>query len=280
MTLTQQQLCQAVVSYAITHKITNLPAYVSALANWASIHNLGPLPRAALYDRVCKGLRNYYGEHNVSQPKSALSLSDLCCFRAHLDLDSFEGSRNWCAYLFSFFGLLRLREFCSPALTFHNVTPQRYGIDITVAFSKTCLVPVQVVLVRRDDQLCPLAAYQQYIRHIDYRLRLATSSFFRLTANRTKPLEPSVFIHDLRSLIQSALSDRDPSEFAGHSFRRGGTRAMFMALVPETVIAAHGRWKSLAYRRYFDKALPQRMLATAHLRLAAPLSPPDPAARL
>jgi hypothetical protein len=199
------------------------------------MHSLGPLPRATLYDRVCKGLRNYYGEHNVSQSRSALSLSDLCCFRAHLDLNSFEGSRNWCAYLFAFFGLLRLREFCSPALTFHDVTPQRYGIDITVAFSKTCLVPVQVVLVRRDDHLCPLAAYQQYVRHIDYRLRLANSPFFRLTASRTKPLEPSVFIRGLRSLIQSALPDRDPSEFAGHSFRRGGTTSMFMSLVPWTL---------------------------------------------
>ena len=44
---------------------------------------------------------------------------------------------------------------------------------------------------------------------------------------------------------------------------------MYLAGVPEATIAAHGRWRSLAYRGYFDSARNQRMrlLATAQLRL-------------
>ena len=182
-------------------------------------------------------------------------------------------------YLFAFFGLLRLREFCSPSLTFTDVKPTTYGIELTVQFSKTTLVPVQVVIIRRDDELCPLAAYQQYITHIDSRLRLPLTPFFRLTADRTTAHSDVQFATSLRRLLSIIHPNSPPSNYASHSFRRGGTTAMFMANVAETVIAAHGRWKSLAYRRYFDKALPQRMLATAHLRLATPLPPIEPAAR-
>jgi hypothetical protein len=182
-------------------------------------------------------------------------------------------------YLFAFFGLLRLREFCSPSLTFADVKPTTYGIELTVQFSKTTLVPVQVVIIRRDDELCPLAAYQQYITHIDSRLRLPLTPFFRLTADRTTAHSDVQFVTSLRRLLSIIYPNSTPSDYASHSFRRGGTTAMFMANVAETVIAAHGRWKSLAYRRYFDKALPQRMLATAHLRLATPLPPIEPAAR-
>jgi hypothetical protein len=273
--LTEHQLCQGVVSFTVTHKITTLPSYVSALANWAASHSLGPLPRSTLYDRVCRGLRNFYGEHDAPKPKVAISLSDLCRLRSLIDLDSFDGSRDWCMYLFAFFGLLRLREFCSPSLTFADVKPTSYGVEITVQFSKKTLVPVQVVLVRRDDELCPLAAYQQYVRHIDNRLRIPLTPFFRLTADRTTVHSDTKFVPSLRRLLSTIYPDTLPTEYASHSFRRGGTTAMFMANVSETVIAAHGRWKSLAYRRYFDKALPQRMLATAHLRLATPLPPPS-----
>lgn len=271
--LTEHQLCQAVVSFALTHKITTLPSYVSALANWHSSHSLGSLPRFTLYDRVCRGLRNFYGEHNTAKPKIAITLSDLCHFRSLLNLTSFSGSRDWCMYLFAFFGLLRLREFCSSSLTFADVAATSFGIELTIQFSKTTLVPVQVVIVRRDDELCPLAAYQQYVVHIDRRLRLPPTPFFRLTSDRTVAHSDTQFVSSLRHLISVVYSDLDPSAYASHSFRRGGATAMFMANVAETVIAAHGRWRSLAYRRYFDKALPQRMLATAHLRLATPLSP-------
>ena len=44
---------------------------------------------------------------------------------------------------------------------------------------------------------------------------------------------------------------------------------MQMAGVPESTIASHGRWKSLAYRSYFDVQfnLQLRLAATAQLSL-------------
>ena len=62
---------------------------------------------------------------------------------------------------------------------------------------------------------------------------------------------------------------QDPTDYSGHSFRRGGTTALLLAGVPEATIAAHGRWKSLAYRGYFDvqHSVRLRLAATAQLSL-------------
>jgi hypothetical protein len=56
----------------------------------------------------------------------------------------------------------------------------------------------------------------------------------------------------------------DPHRVSGHSLRRGGTTAYFLAGVPETVIGLHGRWRSHAYRVYFADTTPQ-FLASSYL---------------
>jgi hypothetical protein len=72
------------------------------------------------------------------------------------------------------------------------------------------------------------------------------------------------FVQHVRFLL--ALIHRDPSTYAGHSFRRGGVTALLQAGVPEAAIATHGRWKSLAYRGYIDTQnnLRSRLAATAN----------------
>lgn len=84
----------------------------------------------------------------------------------------------------------------------------------------------------------------------------------------------SQFIARIRTLVRVALR-RDPQQFAGHSFRRGGTTALLQAGVPEATIATHGRWKSLAYRSYIDVQhnLRMRLAATAQLSLHSRLAP-------
>ena len=67
----------------------------------------------------------------------------------------------------------------------------------------------------------------------------------------------------------------DPAHYSGHSLRRGGCTAMFLAGVNETFIAAHGRWRSLAYRKYLDfvdetQWRPTALLAKAGLNLLPP----------
>jgi hypothetical protein len=69
-----------------------------------------------------------------------------------------------------------------------------------------------------------------------------------------RPVSASCLAAWLRANLPPGV---DPAAVSLHSFRRGGTTQLFLEGVPEAVIRAHGRWKSLEVRRYFDsRSLP------------------------
>jgi hypothetical protein len=267
--LTEKQLCAVVILYANRgHKITTVPGFISAIANYAITQGHPPLPRLTLFNRVKAGLNNWFGDTNVSTPVEAFTLDDLCSFHSHLDLSQFQPSRDWCACLFAFFGLLRVNEYMGGQLKQSHVRLCHWGISLTIPFSKTSLIPTSVDIIRRDDELCPQRAYAAYVKLLPRSLTAPHLPLFFASRSSPTPLSDSQFIDRIRSLARVALPDRDANSFAGHSFRRGGTSALFLAGVPEATIATHGRWKSLAYRDYLDvqNSLRVRLMATAHLR--------------
>jgi hypothetical protein len=75
------------------------------------------------------------------------------------------------------------------------------------------------------------------------------------------------FITIVRRLMQRASPGCDPTQYAGHSFRRGGTSALKLAGVADSIIQLHGRWRSDAYRAYIDvdHNIALRLLATQAL---------------
>jgi len=242
---------------------------VSAIRNYALTLGHPPLPRSHTYNQVRAGLNNWYGDTNFSQPRQGITIDDLCQLRSHLDLDSFADARDWCAYLFAFYGLLRIKEYTCGGLSVCHISLHTWGISLTVPFSKTSLIPTKVEIIRRDDQLCPVHAYLAYVALLSGP-RLPHHPFFLRHAHSTAALSDTVFTRRLRRLVQQALHG-DPDAYAGHSFRRGGTSALLQAGVPEATIASHGRWKSLAYRGYFDvqHSLRLRLAATAQLCLSS-----------
>ena len=256
------------IHYVAGHKITTLPVYLSALANWAETTGTGPLPRFKLFDRVKKGLNNYFGLVEVTQPKTAITMVDLVAMYSHTDFHQFNQVRDWCAYVFAFFGVLRISEYIGSSFTHQCVRVHSWGVCLTIPYSKTCLTPTQVKLARRNDILCPLAAYCCYMSFTSRLLRLPSMVFFRSTADRSDPLTKESFVSRFKSVVQDVLH-KDPNDYAGHSFRRGGTTALFLAGVSETAIALHGRWRSLTYRQYFQWSDHQQLLPTQQLLAAS-----------
>lgn len=258
----------AIIDYTRTHKFTTLPTYISALANWFHEHELGDLPRHRLFKRVMAGLNNVFSLTDTVVPKAAFTLAHLTTIHSHLDLTSFDDVRDWCTYVFAFFGLLRIHEYVTPALQYQHVKVFRWGVSITIAFSKTNLQPVKVRLATRNDIFDPINACVRYLSFVKPTTGLLPHTpFFLASPTKSTPLSDKTFLTRLKLRVQHHLH-LDPSQFAGHSFRRGGTTALFLAGVPETVIAAHGRWKSLTYRRYFDATvnalLPTLLLKNAN----------------
>jgi hypothetical protein len=217
---------------------------------------------------VRAGLANWYGDTNFHEPSKAITSEALFTIHPLLDLTAFTDARDWCACLFAFYGLLRIKEYtCSGLLTQH-VTVAHWGINLTIPFSKTSLIPTSVAIIRRDDALCPVAAYFAYISRIPPHLRQPGHPFFLHSPSSATPLSDVTFTRSVRRWVRDHLSE-PPDDYSGHSFRRGGATAMQLAGVPESTIAAHGRWKSLAYRTYFDvqHSLELRLSATAPLRI-------------
>ena len=252
------------IYYTRTCKVTGLEQFIAALATFASSHRLGALPRGQLYERVRRGLHNFFGLSEITVPKHAISMDQLYTIYFSLDFSVFADARDWCAYVFAFFGLLRLREYTDGRLHFQHVSRHSWGIQLTIPFSKTSLQPAHVKLAARADRFCPVKAYDSYVLHIHTRLRLPSTAFFRDAAATTAALSSKSYIQGFRTRVAAVLHI-DATPFAGHSFRRGGTTALFLAGVPETVIASHGRWKSDTYRRYFEWTSTQQLLPTRTL---------------
>jgi hypothetical protein len=265
--ITERRLCAVCILFTQSNRITGLPGFLSAVNHYVLALGHSPLPRGPLFDRVRAGLANWYGDTNFHEPSKAITSAALSTIHPRLDLASFTDARDWCACLFAFFGLLRIKEYtCSGLLTQH-VTAAPWGINLSIPFSKTSLIPTSVAIIRRDDALCPVAAFSAYTALVPPRFREPGLPFFLHSPSSTTPLSDVTFTRAFRRWIRDHLQE-PPDDYSGHSFRRGGATAMQLAGVPESTIAAHGRWKSLAYRTYFDvqHSLELRLSATAPLR--------------
>ena len=275
--LSQKQFCLVIILYSLSHKITSLPSFISAIAKLYELNQFGPLPRGDYFERVRKGLLNYYAHKNCSQPKTAISLNDLKLIRSKLNLSRFEDARDWCAYLFAFFGLLRVGEYTNGRLLLRDIQSDCPSdrVRISIPFSKTIFRPSVIDISARNDDLCPRKALANYISLLPLHLRKKPNTpLFLLHQNEMTPLSDSIFISRFRHFLSRARPEVDPSTYAGHSFRRGGATALYLAGVPEPVIQIHGRWKSLTSRFYLDKKKSDaaRVEATRALLSSAPSS--------
>ena len=266
--LTELQLCGVCIVYAHRHRITGLPGFVSAVAHYAVRMGFPDLPRGRTFDRVKAGLLNWHGDTNFSEPARGFTLDNLRAIRAHVNLGVFADARDWCAALFAFFGLLGIKEYTCSGLLREHVSVHSWGISLAIPFSKTALVPAAVAIIRRDHGLCPVAAHRAYTQLLPARLRRVGTPYFLHNSSTTAPLTDITFIRHVRRWVRDCLH-HSPAEYSGHSFRRGGTTALQIAGAPESTIASHGRWKSLAYRSYFDVQfnLQLRLAATVQLSL-------------
>lgn len=269
--LSEEDLSALICFYSFSHKITTLPSFISALAALYEMQKWR-LPRGPLFDRTKKGLQNYFAHNNVSCPKDIITMDMLSIFRSKLDLSRFDDARDWCAFLFAFFGLLRISEYTNGNLLLQDIIGNAPAdrVRISIPFSKTSNFPVTIDLAARADNLCPRQALAHYLSLISEKVRRTHATpLFLVFPTAFKPLPESTLINRLRHLLKLCFPSLQFMKFAGHSFRRGGASALFAAGVPEAAIQRHGRWKSLTVRDYFDNTATdaERLSISASLRL-------------
>jgi integrase len=222
------------------------------------------------------GLRNYYSDTSLRNPKVALTQEDLLAFHKLLDERFFENARDWCAMLIAFFACLRVGEYMNGRLCVRDVEIHvRHSLVVTVLYSKTALVPHPVRITARPDELCPVRAllrYESFFPALGLRRAPGDPVFVvrRPDGKSLDPMPAEAFIARLREALGSAFPERDASRYAGHSFRRGGATAMHIAGHPLAVIKKHGRWASDAVLDYLDDANLSEVALMATRRLISP----------
>lgn len=274
--LTEMDLCILMSVYATTHKVTTVSTFIAAAAHDAK-RRFGPdatLPRHGLFLQTRAGIDKFYGDAAAPARKAPVSLDDLCAFASLLSRDSFEGARTWCACLLAFFGLLRVREYMDAGLRVRDARFAPYGLDLEVRYSKTSLVRTTVSIAARSDVLCPSRALAAYLALLPSRGLPARDDdplFVSFAGGAASAMSAEEFISAVRQLYAQARPDCPPQRYAGHSFRRGGATALKLAGVADSDIQRHGRWRSDAYKDYFDSDSPAlRLIATRALLPRAP----------
>jgi hypothetical protein len=274
--LSELDLCILMSVYATTHKVTTVSTFLAAVANDAR-RRFGldaKLPRNGLFQQTRAGIEKFYGDSAAPARKAPVYMDDLCTFARLLSRDTFEGARDWCACLLAFFGLLRIREYMDAGLRVRDVRFATYGLDLEVLFSKTSLVRTTVSVSARADDLCPSRALSAYFAHFSSRGLPARGDdplFITFAGGVPGPMSADEFIVCVRQLYARAQPDCPPERYAGHSFRRGGATALKLAGVADSDIQRHGRWRSDAYKDYFDSGSPAlRLIATRALLPRAP----------
>lgn len=95
---------------------------------------------------------------------------------------------------------------------------------------------------------------------------------------RTTPLTHEVLVKTLKALCE--MAGMDPTQYSGHSFRRGGATDAFRLKAPHDTIQLQGDWLSTAFLLYHEKDAAFRlqlpsMMAAAVQEYVGAWSPPQ-----
>ena len=138
-----------------------------------------------------------------------------------------------------FFGFLRISEFL--ALRVCDVRLAHDRVLVRIRFSKTDTTGrgEDIHIIRGDKSFDAHRWVSIYFKGIDVRAR-AEEPF--MEASQT----------ELRSLVKTTLKKFgiEAGKYSTHSFRRGGAHEASRRGVQDSVIKAHGRWRSNCFQIY------------------------------
>ncbi len=226
-------LCKYAVMLAQTHKYSSIRQYLNIVNLLYCEFDLpNPLLDNFVLTSVLKGIRRFLGD-KINQ-KAPMTPRLLICLLVSLDISTLPRARIWAAALVLFFAMLR-RSNLLPATTSSfdcrkqirrcDIHWEKDSLMLTIRWSKTIQFGegmLRIPLIRiKSSCHCPVQAMYQA-------LRLSNADpegpLFLAQPNGL-PLTVPVFIQALKCGLQTHSVDSD--QYAGHSFRRGGTSWFF-----------------------------------------------------
>ena len=214
-------------------------------------------------DMTLQGLKRKLAR--VSFQVLPISPAILRAIYSHLDMRKTQDLALWCAFLISFYGLLRKKSVVPRAgpfnpnqvlvrrhFTIHQSTNTVYvylGFSKTNQFgAKDLVLPI---LGNSDPALDPVRHLQQLFSRVNVSENDPAFSYAP-----GKYVTYNSFSSRLKSLL--TRSGYPAAQYSGHSFRRGGATFLYQCGGSTLMIQSSGDWSSTVFTRYLFLSTAER----------------------
>jgi integrase len=261
-------LCRYAAFLARRLKYTSLQQYLNIIRILhleAGLPN--PMENNWLLQTLLKGILRLKG--NTPVQKLPITPHLLLKIKATLDLRNSFHVVFWAACCVAFFGMLRKATLIPPSEKAFDPTKQLtrgdfcvypWGVGVRIRHTKTIQFKERLFVtplpICRNHPLCPVEA----VTHAFSQVASQPShmpAFLFLQAGKIRCLNHTLFTKQLSQSLQK--TGVDPSQYSGHSFRRGGASWAHSLGIPGEVIQLLGDWKTEAYQSYLATPLPDRL---------------------
>lgn len=181
---------------------------------------------------------------------AALDLPTLKRLVAALDGTDLRSLRDKALILLGFFGALRRSEIVALELDGRSTFRiSDRGVVLKLSATKASLKTEDVAIPRRSDDLCPVAALENYLAAS----RITSGYLFRAVSKSGRLLDRSLDPTSVRHILVQRLAAAGiaPTKFSPHSLRAGFITAAENANVPEHLIQRTSRHKSVEVLRSY-----------------------------
>ena len=248
------------------------PASISCYLNVIRLLHLesgfpNPLHHNFYLSSLLRGIRR-----NLSTPpkqKLPMTPSILLSMYTQLDLSNPIMVSFWAASLVAFFCFFR-KSTLLPNSSVHNCSTQMCVSDVTISDSLALIKVKHTKTLQFRDRLlqvplplipgsplCPVTPLRSLL-HPSLPIPPHAPLFsYPLPKGGYSFLTHNSFSRLLRLTLSSC--GISPSDYSGHSFRRGGASFAFSLGVPSELIKAQGDWSSDVYIRYLSSPLSDRI---------------------
>lgn len=211
---------------------------------------------------VKRGIQRRIGK----SPKQKLAITPEILHSIHRALDLKLGMHMafWAACLVGFFGFLRKSTLLPKSGTAKEIAKALIIKDISYTDSSILQLNIRHTKTIQFGQrqlsiplaqaigspLCPVNAVTDLLANLKDTNLAPNQPLFSYVDNQGKI---SYFTHSsFVKMLKITLKDGgfNPTDFSGHSFRRGGCTYSFQLGVSPTLIKLRGDWKSNAFERY------------------------------
>ena len=183
----------------------------------------------------------------------------------HLDMEKTEDLALWCAYLLSFYALLRKKNtvpghghydpskvICRRHVMVSTTSNRVY---LYVGYSKTNQFGSRDLVVPIPGNTDPVLDPVRHIQTLFSRVQSGpdTPAF---SFSPTKHITYDMFTRRLKSLLVKA--GYSPNSYSGHSFRRGGATFLHACGGTALMVQASGDWSSTCFTRYLFLSTQER----------------------